>query len=74
LSSFEQKAILAAKKAKVNIREVFDGKLLAKTFGLQDDNRTARLNDMRETIGSFNSSSGGGNFGPSIGEPSVNLE
>jgi hypothetical protein len=29
---------------------------------------------MRETIGSFNSSSGGGNFGPSIEEPSVNLE
>ena len=28
---------------------------------------------MRETIGSFNSSSGGGSFGPSVGEPSVNL-
>ena len=73
LSSFEQRAILAAKEARVNIREVFDGKFLAKTFGLEEDNRTARLNDMRESMGSFNLNSIG-SFWPSVGEPSVNLE
>ena len=32
LSSFQQRIVLDAKKARVNIREVFDGKFLAKIF------------------------------------------
>lgn len=62
--------IFKAKEKRVNIREVFDGKFLAKTFGLEDDNRSAHLHNFQDTIGSFNSSSAG----VSAGEPSLTYD